>query len=158
MQHSIFLRYCPSEPKMKWSNIIICMHDDRAEAVQKCFSRKSSVTKRWASLSFKHHLLPNIGALTPADDLHSLLEWNPVVQPIAIFQTDSGYNSNFCCRRWIEGLLSHCWQVRCGRRWIFFSLCITLKTPIMYNWNCSRNWKEKGIAIRIVTFFLKNYE
>lgn len=31
-------------------------------------------------------------ALTPADNLHSLLEWNPVVQPVAIFQTDSGYN------------------------------------------------------------------
>lgn len=60
------------------------MHDDRAEAIQKCFSFKSFVTKRRAS-----HL--NITSLQTselwphADDFQSMLEWNPEVQLVARF-------------------------------------------------------------------------
>ena len=111
------------------------MHNDRAEAVQKCFSFKSSETKRWPSLLFKHRLLPNIRALTPADDLHSLLELKKF--------SETGNN---LVTSLVEGDQEGFYLT------VNFGLCIVeadeFFPPLhynMYNWKCSPKLKEKGL-------------
>lgn len=77
--HSGLLGGCRVNKTMEWPTIIIYMHDDRGEAAQK-------------GLSFKHHLPLDLRALAPPDDLCDMLEWNPVVRPLASYQTYSDYN------------------------------------------------------------------
>lgn len=121
---------------MEWAAIVINMRDDRGEAAQK-------------GLSFKHHLPLDLRALAPPEDLRDMLEWNPVVRPVASYQTYSDYNivasavkvsNKGCCHT-----VSWCiW-----RQVNVIHLRMTVKTLPMNSW-------KKGLSIRIVT--VKDYK